>query len=81
MVRRYWPAIMAGAISIATYALTLCPTVYVEGSGELIGAAYLLGTAHPTGYPLFCLFGRLVAAALPRSPIRPRIVSSCSSVQ
>ena len=45
--------------------MTLCPTVYVEGSGELIGAAYKLGTAHPTGYPLFCLSSRLLALALP----------------
>ena len=45
--------------------MTLCPTVYVEGSGELIGAAYGLGTAHPTGYPLFCLGSRLLALALP----------------
>ena len=45
--------------------MTLCPTVYVEGSGELIGAAYKLGTAHPTGYPLFCLSSRLVALVLP----------------
>ncbi len=47
------------------YGLTLCPTVYVEGSGELIGSVRLLGTPHPTGYPLFCLLGRLVCAALP----------------
>ena len=52
-------------ICLAGYVLTLCPTVYVEGSGELIGATYLLGTAHPTGYPLFCLGGRLFAAVLP----------------
>ena len=45
--------------------MTLCPTVYVEGSGELIGAAYGLGTAHPTGYPLFCLSSRLLALVLP----------------
>ena len=45
--------------------MTLCPTVYVEGSGELIGAAYKLGTAHPTGYPLFCLSSRLLALVLP----------------
>ena len=44
--------------------MTLCPTVYVEGSGELIGAAYKLGTAHPTGYPLFCLSSRLLALVL-----------------
>ena len=47
------------------YLFTLCPTVYVEGSGELIGAVLGLGTPHPTGYPLFCLSGRLLAALMP----------------
>ena len=55
----------AGLAAFAVYVTTLCPTVYVEGSGELIGAAYGLGTAHPTGYPLFCLSSRLLALALP----------------
>ena len=57
--------LVAGAAALAVYGTTLCPTVYVEGSGELIGAAYGLGTAHPTGYPLFCLSSRLLALALP----------------
>lgn len=53
------------AMAFFVYVLTLCPTVYVEGSGELIGAVYGLGTPHPTGYPLFCLSGRLIALLLP----------------
>lgn len=57
--------LVAGVAALAVYGMTLCPTVYVEGSGELIGAAYGLGTAHPTGYPLFCLGSRLLIAALP----------------
>ncbi|MXX39743.1 MAG: DUF2723 domain-containing protein [Gemmatimonadetes bacterium] len=57
--------IAAGVAALVVYGMTLCPTVYVEGSGELIGAAYRLGTAHPTGYPLFCLSSRLIALALP----------------
>ena len=57
--------IAAGIAALVVYGMTLCPTVYVEGSGELIGAAYELGTAHPTGYPLFCLGSRLLALALP----------------
>ena len=55
----------AGLAALVVYGMTLCPTVYVEGSGELIGAAYGLGTAHPTGYPLFCLGSRLIALMLP----------------
>ncbi len=57
--------VLTFVLSGLVYALTLCPTVYVEGSGELIGAVSMLGTPHPTGYPLFCLFGRLVVVALP----------------
>lgn len=55
----------AFAAALAIYLLTLCPTVYVEGSGELIGAVRLLGTPHPTGYPLYCLLGRLCCALVP----------------
>ena len=57
------PAVFAAAFAV--YLLTLCPTVYVEGSGELIGAVHFLGTPHPTGYPLFCLWARLFSAFLP----------------
>ncbi len=66
-LKRFWPAPAAAALSLVVYLQTLCPTVYVEGSGELIGATYLLGTPHPTGYPLFCLLGRLIAVLLPLS--------------
>jgi len=48
----------------ALYLLTLCPTVYWYDSGEFITAAALLGSAHPPGFPLYCLLGRL-ASLLP----------------
>ena len=35
------------------YLRTLCSTVYVGDSGELIPASYSLGIAHPPGYPIF----------------------------
>ncbi len=60
-----WVAVAAFVFAFFVYWLTLCPTVYVEGSGELIGAAYYLGTPHPTGYPLFSLCARIVAVLLP----------------
>jgi hypothetical protein len=41
------------------YLRTLAPTVTPEDSGELIAAAYTLGIAHPPGYPLWCLLGKL----------------------
>jgi len=39
---------------------TLCPTVSLTDAGELATVAAGLGIAHPTGYPLFTLLGRLV---------------------
>jgi len=41
------------------YVRTLAPTVTSEDSGELITAAYTLGIAHPPGYPLWCILGKL----------------------
>lgn len=41
------------------YILTLCPTVPPRDSGELITAAYTLGIAHPPGYPLYSILGKL----------------------
>ena len=43
---------------------TACPTVYFGDSGELIAAADSLGVAHPPGYPIYTLLGR-VALLLP----------------
>lgn len=56
---------------VALYVWTLCPGVYVEGSGELIGASWWLGTAHPTGYPLYTLLARVLGMLAPvTSPAR-----------
>jgi hypothetical protein len=48
-------------ISAAVYGITLCPTVELIDSGELALAAKNLGIAHPTGYPLYTLLGRIFA--------------------
>jgi hypothetical protein len=50
-------AIIAGFI----YRLTLCPTVEFIDSGELAMACKNLGIAHPTGYPLYTMLGRLAS--------------------
>jgi tetratricopeptide (TPR) repeat protein len=41
------------------YLLTACPTVYLGDSGELTAAAFCLGIPHNSGYPLYCLLGKL----------------------
>ncbi len=45
------------------YGATLCPGVYLGDSGELIAAARLLDIAHPPGYPLQTLIGRIATLA------------------
>ena len=67
---------LAGGLLAAcgfVYVRTLCPTVYVEGTGELISASHFLGIAHPTGYPLFCLVARLLSAFVPAGSVAYRV--------
>ncbi|MFB3896495.1 MAG: DUF2723 domain-containing protein, partial [bacterium] len=60
MIRKDWGfAIGISLVALVIYLLTLCPTVYVGDSGELTAAAYTLGIAHPPGYPLLCLAGKI----------------------
>lgn len=46
-------------LSLLVYILTLAPGVMYTDSGELAGACYFFGVAHPTGYPLFVILGHL----------------------
>jgi len=53
-----WPL----GVSVATflvYLAGLIPTVLDQDSGELVSACHVLGIAHPTGYPLWVMLGRL----------------------
>jgi hypothetical protein len=56
------------ASALAVYGLTLCRTVYFGDSGELCAAATVHGIAHPPGYPLYTLLGRILVAILPGEP-------------
>lgn len=46
-------------VSFLIYLQTLAPTVGFIDSGELATVTSTLGIAHPTGYPLFTLLGRI----------------------
>jgi hypothetical protein len=52
-------AAACGLGSFVVYLATLSPTVAGGDSGELIAVAYTLGVAHPPGFPLFALLGKL----------------------
>ena len=47
------------AMTLAVYARTLAPDVLPGDAGEFQFAAWRLGLAHPTGYPLYLLLGSL----------------------
>lgn len=46
-------------IPLVIYLLTICPTIFVGDSGELILSASRLEVSHPPGYPFFTMIGRL----------------------
>ena len=51
--------ILSFIIPLIIYLITLAPTVTFIDSGELAAVASKLGIAHPTGYPLFTILGRV----------------------
>ncbi|MCK5833748.1 DUF2723 domain-containing protein, partial [bacterium] len=53
-------ALVVFAVVSSVYIVTMEPTVGFIDSGELSLACAEPGIAHPTGYPLYCLFGRLL---------------------
>ena len=66
-------ATLCGVLALVVYVLTLAPTVTAEDSGELAAAAYSLGIAHPPGYPLFVLLGKLFLTAFPFGEVAYRL--------
>jgi tetratricopeptide (TPR) repeat protein len=55
----YLLSLIVFMIAFFVYLKTVAPTVTAEDSGELIAAAYTLGIAHPPGYPIWCLLGKV----------------------
>lgn len=56
------------AAATALYLVTCAPDVTYTDSGELAACCVVWGVAHPTGYPLFTLLGRLWVTLLPFVP-------------
>lgn len=53
-------AAVTSLVSLALYLRTLAPSISYGGDcGELISCAYTLGVAHPTGYPLYLMLGKV----------------------
>ncbi len=45
--------------------LTLAPALYSGDSGELVGAAYILGVPHPTGFAAYLCLGKALIFMIP----------------
>ena len=56
---------LLGLCFLALYLRTLCPTVYVGDAGEIATAIATGGVAHPPGYPIFSLLGKLFLLLIP----------------
>jgi len=65
-------AVVAGAIALVVYVLTLAPSIPPGDSGDLITSAVVLGIAHPPGYPLQTMLGHLFTL-LPVGPPAYRV--------
>ena len=53
------PALAVGVVLLACYWRTLTPTISGGDCGELVAAVHVMGVAHPTGYPLYLIVGKL----------------------
>ncbi|HOY56343.1 MAG TPA: DUF2723 domain-containing protein [bacterium] len=59
LYKNYFWFILIFFVTLAVYIFTLCPTIYLEDSAEFVTVAKTLGIAHPSGYPLYILIGKL----------------------
>jgi hypothetical protein len=65
--------VLLGGIAFVLYTSTLAPTVLAGDGGEFQFVPYLLGVAHPTGYPLYCLLGWAWSHLLPVGDVAYRM--------
>ncbi|MGQ9785313.1 MAG: glycosyltransferase family 117 protein [Anaerolineae bacterium] len=71
-----WDKLIAGfltAISAALYIRTCAPSLLLGDSGEFQFVPYILGIAHPTGYPLYVMLGWLWSHLLPLGNVAYRM--------
>ena len=60
-------------VSLSFYVRTAAPTIYALDSSGLARAAFLVRPAHPPGYPLYVILGKLFSLAVPIGDIGYRL--------
>jgi hypothetical protein len=69
----YFLAALTAILALVVLLFTTAPDLTGEDSGELITAAYTLGVAHPPGYPLWCILGKIFTIIIPVGTIAFRL--------
>jgi tetratricopeptide (TPR) repeat protein len=68
----FWAALTA-VLAFVVLLFATAPDLTGEDAGELITAAYTLGVAHPPGYPLWCILGKIFTLIIPVGTIAFRL--------
>lgn len=63
---------LLGLVALALYVHSLAPTILPADSGEFQFVSYVLGIAHPPGYPLYTLLAKL-ATCIPLGDVAYRV--------
>src|SRR5208337_584272 len=61
-------ASVAFGVAMLVYLRTMMPGPAFMDTGEFQTVTYVLGIAHPTGYPLYTILGKLFGTFLPVGP-------------
>ncbi len=72
-LKHYFPVLILFMFFISLYVYTAAPGVYEGDSGEITAAVNKLGLAHPTGFPLYILLGKLFTILLPIRDVAYRL--------
>lgn len=67
------PAVILFVFFTVLYIYTAAPGVYDGDSGEIAAAVNTLGLAHPTGFPLYMLTGKLFTLLMPVKDVAYRL--------